>query len=62
MLLITRSGTAILPVRKENIPFVFALICLIFVGLNVDLFECHSLNLRVNTLGKIILSGKTCFA
>lgn len=62
MLLITRSGIAILPVRKENIPFLFALVYLIFLSLNVDLFEWHSLNLRVNMLGKIIPSGKTCFA
>lgn len=62
MLLITQSGTAILPVKKENIHFLIALICLIFLGFNVDLFEFHTLNLRGNMLGKIISLRKTCFA
>lgn len=44
MLLITRSGTAILPVTKES-TFLIALICLFFPGFSVDLFEFHSLNL-----------------
>lgn len=62
MLLITQVCDSILPATKENIPFLIALIGLIFLGFNVDLFEFHSLNLRVNMLGKIIPFGKICFS
>lgn len=46
MLLITQSGISVLPVTKESIPFLSALIWLIFPDLNVDLFKLHTLKVE----------------
>lgn len=46
MLPVTQSDIAVLPVTKENIPFLSALIWLIFLDLNVDLFKFHTLRLE----------------